>query len=198
MRTILFALLLLPMLCGAQTGKRIPFAKGRLRDTAYTPGSMIVDGGVIINSSGIVIWDSAGNRLFSVDTLFTDIAKYLVVPYIKGSGSNPTPTVLSASGVGATASISGNDMLGKITLTTGVVTPGSTAWVTIPFQRTHTTVPRCVIFRPANPAAANLETVSNVMVYCNASSVGVTSFQLNSNGNLANSTTYIWYYIVLE
>lgn len=50
MRTILFALLLLPMLCGAQTGKRILFAAGRKVDTAYDKGSLIVDSAVKIYS----------------------------------------------------------------------------------------------------------------------------------------------------
>lgn len=50
MRTILFALLLLPLVCGAQTGKRILFAAGRKVDTAYDKGSLIVDSAVVVNS----------------------------------------------------------------------------------------------------------------------------------------------------
>lgn len=50
MRTILFALLLLPIISSAQTGKRIPFAAGRKVDTAYDKASLIVDSAVKIYS----------------------------------------------------------------------------------------------------------------------------------------------------
>lgn len=151
------------------------------------------------DSSGhINVKDSTGNLLFDVSKDYVAIQNYLVTTYIKGSGSNPIPIVLPACGIGATASCDGNDMAGNVTLTTGVITPGSTTWLIIPFQKVHTTTPRFVIFYPANSQSASLETVSNVKVLsckgCNSGS----AFELNTNGNLANSTTYVWYYQVFE
>lgn len=63
MRTMLFALLLLPIICSAQTGKRIQFAGSRKVDTAYATGSLLVDSSVKVKS----LANADTNKVLTVD-----------------------------------------------------------------------------------------------------------------------------------
>lgn len=109
------------------------------------------------------------------------------MPHIEGLGTSgwvPSISVDSSAGVGATAIISGTDMRGEITLTTGTGTfPGTLVTITFGTPYTADTTP-IVLTNPANTAAVAV--LSPAMP---------ASFILS--GTPADTHTYQWFYHVL-
>jgi hypothetical protein len=110
--------------------------------------------------------------------------------------ANTTPTIAANTGAGTspTISISGTDVNGTISLTTGTLPSASASACTVTFSAAWGTAPKTVILTPANANAAALSGLTMVYV----SSIGTTTFVVSAGATaLAPATAYQWYYQVL-
>lgn len=111
-------------------------------------------------------------------------------PAMIGLGGIPTLTINANAGTGATASISGNNIAGKITLTSGTLSIASGLILTLNYAD-GLTFPNGsnVVFSPGNAAFAGI--VSTLSVVGNT-----TNAQLSASVGVGIGTTYIGYYHV--
>ena len=113
------------------------------------------------------------------------------------SSAGTTPTIKVgevAPGPGGSASISGSDSEGQITVNTGI-SPGPSGGgvATIAFQTPLPKEPVGVMLSPANGNA--LVKMNNVVVY--NSTLTTKGFSISTVGTLNASLPYVWYYKVL-
>lgn len=110
---------------------------------------------------------------------------------VVGVGAAPTIALGAAAGSGATYSIAGDNMIGKITLNvgTGILSSGTVMTMTFANSLSYPTG-SSVLFSPANSNFATLQT----LLYCTTSQTTVT---LQCTTALTVSTTYIGYYLVV-
>ncbi len=143
------------------------------------------------NAAGVTVdLDPSGSH----DHSGTDIAPR----HISGSGSTPTGSVDTGAGVGATMTITGTDLAGRIELITGTgPTAVNTIVCSITFATAFASAPRVVILTPATTAAAVQGGTDGV--YVNAAEITTTGFVIrNPNSALSGpTTTYRWYYLVV-
>lgn len=116
--------------------------------------------------------------------------------HLTGVGSAPTISAGTGAGTGPTVSVTGTDLGGYITITTGTLPAATTTVATITFSKTYTSAPRCVALSPAGVNSAGLSGLS--MVYVDQSAITTTTFTITSGTSLAASTTYKWYYHVIQ
>lgn len=164
-----------------------------LSNTALSSGSV---GGTYIGANpasyggDYINFQVAGTVLFKVNAFGTT-----QVTHLSGGPVTANTTVAPAAGVGATASVSGSDIGGKITLTTGIGTTASATVVTLNFALVYSSAPRSVILTPANAVSAALTGNGQVFV----PSTSTVLFPVNVGSTpLATSTTYAWYYQVIQ
>jgi hypothetical protein len=114
--------------------------------------------------------------------------------------ANTTPTIAPGAGLGttATASISGTDVNGVITLVASSGNSGGTLAV-VTFSAAYANAPKTVMILPADNTAAflNVNSSSGGMVYCSAITTTTFTISVNNNGGLAAASTYIFYYLVI-
>jgi hypothetical protein len=112
------------------------------------------------------------------------------VPYVIGAGSTPTLSMGAAAGTGATSSIVGTNMSGKITLNvgTGILSAGTVMTMTFAGGLTYPSG-AVVTFSAGNDNFAAIA----ALVYATTSTTTVT---LACRAALTISTTYIGYYTV--
>jgi hypothetical protein len=121
---------------------------------------------------------------------------YQVGKLMSGAFTNLGSTAGTGAGTTPTLSVSGTDVAGKITLTTGTTPAASATITTITFSSAYDVAPR-VILTPANAAAAALSGTGQVFV--NDASGTASLFVLTSgSAALAASTQYIWYFMVIQ
>lgn len=107
---------------------------------------------------------------------------------VTGGTATPTSAVKAAAGAGATATVTGNDMAGQVTLTTGTApTPG--AMLDITFANAWAATPKSVIFTAESGAGALLAPYT--------AGRSSTVFTLGLGAAPAASTTYTFNYQVL-
>ena len=119
--------------------------------------------------------------------------------HLTGNSSTPGIAVGAGSGVGALVSLSANanDISGCITLTTGSSPVALGNAFTISFNVPYSHPPECVILTPANQATQLLAV--NRQVYIDQLAIVMNSFPATCGTvALAASTTYKWYYLVVE
>ncbi|CAK0770542.1 hypothetical protein CCP3SC1AL1_510006 [Gammaproteobacteria bacterium] len=122
------------------------------------------------------------------------------IPHIVGNTTSPTLALGSGLGTGAGTVVSitrGTDLSGIIGVVTGTAALGTSATLaTITFNSPYGAIPN-VVLTPANAAAANLITGSNV--YVPASSITASVFVVSTNTvALTASSTYSWFYQVIQ
>ncbi len=105
-----------------------------------------------------------------VEALFTPtgdtFSHTIAAPQLLGTGTAPTCTLGAASGSNsgsACASITGKNLAGRITITTGTATTASATLATITFGGTVTTAPQGCSLQPTNANAVG----QNLMVFSN-------------------------------
>jgi hypothetical protein len=115
--------------------------------------------------------------------------------HIKGNSSAPSMAASTGAGTSPTSpSITGNDMSGTISFTTGSAPAVSAIVYTVTFNGAYGTAP-IVVLTPGNAASAALVGATNVFV----GAITTTNFTLNSNTTaLVASTAYKWYYHVIQ
>ena len=154
--------------------------------------------GMYINKSGG--WDMFGTlaatQSWSGVNTFSSNAGVTLKHLVGGSS---TPTIVSGSGAGGTAtvSISGTDLGGNITVTTGTVPTLSATVVTVTFAAAYSATPKCIMLTPANSTTSMLSGVN--MVFVNQAGITTTTFAITSGTTaLTAATTYQWFYSVIQ
>lgn len=109
-------------------------------------------------------------------------------------GNATVPTIAAGTGAGTspTIAITGTDVAGKITITTGTLPTLSADVFTVTFQTAFATAPY-VTFSPGNGNAAALNGLTMVYV---TPATGTFKFTAGATA-LAAATQYIWYYTVI-
>lgn len=136
--------------------------------------------------STFTVANSASQPLFTLDNLGRPIT------------ANTTPTVAAGAGAGTspTVAITGTDVSGVLTITTGTSPTGSNATIaTITFSGAYGSAPKSVQLTPAGATSAALSGAT--APYVDASSISTTVWVLKSGSTaLAASTTHKFFYQV--
>lgn len=116
-----------------------------------------------------------------------------IIRPVATNGSAPSYTLGAGAGTSPTASISGNDISGYITINTGT-SPSTGDIITITFATALTNSPTSIILTPANDNAID------VKVDADQASASASSFKIRSSPTtaLAASTTYKFYYYITQ
>jgi len=113
------------------------------------------------------------------------------VKHIIGSSSAPTIAAGTGAGTSPTVSISGNDLIHKVTITTGTSPTASATVATITFNVAYGVAPK-IILTPVNSAAAALN--GTAQIYVDDASTTTTVYVIKvGSGGLTASTTYLFY-----
>ncbi len=139
----------------------------------------------IVNSGGLTVASisPAGDLTVQNGTISNALTVYRII----SNGVAPTVAAGAAAGTGATVSVVGNNISGTITVTTGT-SPTAGTLVTLTFALPYTTAPR-VTLEAGNASAAGLTRYVTPTT---------TNFGLNSSAVPAASTTYTFYYQVIQ
>lgn len=140
----------------------------------------------IVNSGGAVVVSisPAGDLTVKNGIVNGDLT---VKNKIVTNGATPTIAAGAAAGTGATVSVTGNDISGVITITTGT-SPTSGTLATLTFALPYATAPR-VTLSANNASAAQLT---------NYVASTTTNFTLSTPATPVASTTYTFYYHVIQ
>jgi hypothetical protein len=152
-----------------------------------------------VNVSSLGIYNGTGNAIVACFGSSSGGAPFYVstagvVTQIHGVGGSSTPTIAAGTGAGTspTISITGSDMGGQITLTTGTLPTGGGTIFTVTFALAFSTAPY-ITFSAANANAAGLSGLT--AVYATATT---TTFLFTSDATgLTAATQYIWAYDVV-
>lgn len=154
----------------------------------------------ISNSTGAFqIQNSSGVNLFTADTTNSQIiVTKLVVNtaitingHIISGGTVPTIVAGTAACTAPTVSIAGTDTAGLITVTTGSACGTVGKLATISFAAAFGAAPR-VSLTSGNALSASLQS------YIDSSTIGTTSFDLDTATAPASGTAYQWFYEVIQ
>ena len=166
--------------------------------TPFTLGSVIFagTGGAYNQNNSNLFWDNSNNN-FGIGTS-TPGQRLVVVgtvsgQHLKGIGNTPSAVVGAGAGTGASVSITGSDVAGKITLTTGTLPSASAVATTLTFASAYSSTPY-VIFSAANSLTSLLSGASMVALASTDSSFTLTSGTVA----LTALVNYEWNYIVIE
>ena len=151
----------------------------------------------VINDFGRTSTWSVNSLGFSASSVSLNYYYGLSSNHISGAGSAPSIAAGAGAGGSPVISISGTDLAGYITLTTGATPVGGSIVCTVTFSTLYLSAPKCIVLTPANIGAVQLTTTR--FPYVNQASISASSFVLNSNSiGLNASTTYQWYYHVIQ
>lgn len=117
--------------------------------------------------------------------------------HLVGNSSAPSIAADTGAGTGPTISVSGTDLSGYITLTTGSTPATSAVVATVTYNTAYSATPKTVLLSPGNGQAASLS--GNAQVYANQGTMSTTQFSIQVGSTaLTASTQYIWFYTVIQ
>ena len=118
----------------------------------------------------------------------------IIAKHLKGnSGALSIATSTGAGTSPSALSVTGTDMSGVVTLTTGTSPTINAILATISYNSAFATAP-VVVITPANAATASLTSAQAVWI-----SIGTSNFAINTNATAINaSTIYKWNYVVIQ
>jgi hypothetical protein len=143
--------------------------------------------------------DSAGtltDYLFTVDDQ-CDYAEERGVKHLVGRGGTPSAVVGSAAGTGATVTVTGDDLGGVVSVTTGVGATANGLLARVTFAVAYAAAPDVVMITPASQTTVLLP----VTKQCYIDSIVTTSARFDVFTNttpLTDATTYRWFYLVKQ
>ncbi len=155
-----------------------------MRGNAVVGGSLTVGSGLTVNGLVTAGSLSVGSITISTINISGDLA---FGGHIIPSGSQPSVRTSTAAG-GGSASITGNDTAGTITITTGGSGTAAGEMAIVTFQKAFGSTPK-VQLTPVNAAASNLR------YFATKSS---TFFTINSSTAPSAGTVYIFDYFVVQ
>jgi len=155
--------------------------------TVYIAGSPIAGANVTLTSS-YSLWVNSGASFFGGN---------VTVAHLGGNISTaPTKTAGAGAGTSPTITVTGSDMVIKISVLTGTSPSNNSIIATITFNQTYAVTPK-VFLVPVNAAAAAL--TGSAKPFVDDSLSGTSSFSFSSGATaLAASTTYLWYAFVVQ
>lgn len=126
-----------------------------------------------------------------------EVAGNVVLRHLNGGSSAPTIAAGAGAGTSPTISISGTDLAGYVTVTTGTLPTLSAIVATVTFNATYGAAAKTALLTPANLATAALSGIG--MVYIDQAGITATTFDLTAGATaLTAATTYKWYYTVIK
>ena len=178
-------------------------ALGRSGITTTFAGNTLYNGSnntISVNSAtALLIQNTSATALFTANTSTMtvtvrslDVTLNLTVNgHLISGGTAPGISAGTAACTSPTVSVSGTDTSGRITVKTGTGCASGGRLATITFATAFGAAPR-VTLTPASQNAAGLTT------YIDDSTISTTAFDLSTTTTAANSTTYRWYYHVIQ
>ncbi len=165
--------------------------------TTFSAGSLIFagSGGAYLQNNALLFWNNSTGRLgigTNTPGSTLEVNGTIAASQIKSLGSTPGVNAGACAGAGGSASITGTDTAGEITLNTGTAPPGSSPCLTVTFATAYASSPS-VILNPSNPGSGLLAGMASVYAESATS-----TFQVYSTLGLLGSSTYKWHYIVVE
>ena len=134
------------------------YLKGGAGTGNATPGKLYLQY-ASAGSSGATL--QSYTTAVTIDSTATDVTGLLVTDRLKGGTAAPTVSVGAGAGTGATVSVSGTDLAGEITITTGTATPDGGVICTLTFSSAMSSAP----FPQLTPADVDAQfTVGNFHV----------------------------------
>ena len=141
--------------------------------SATYPGQVQVDGtSITVNSSGVISASAP--------------------QHIVGTGTAPTIAAGVGAGTSPTVAVTGHDLAGQISVTSGTLPLVSAVIFTLTFNAAFSAAPY-IVFSPANSATALLSGATMVFV---TSTTTTFTFTAGPTG-LAGATAYLWNYVVI-
>lgn len=128
---------------------------------------------------------------------FVDSAGHIGARHYYGAGSTPSIAAGPGAGTLPTIHISGSDVAGYITVSTGSSATADSGVVTVSFAESYDSAPRVVI-APANFEAAMLYKIQSATVYWDKDNSDETQFQVSVAGTLADGVEYVWSYHIIQ
>ena len=118
----------------------------------------------------------------------------ITAKHIKGNSGALSIAASTGAGTSPSAvSVTGTDMSGVVSLTTGTSPSVNAVLATITYNTAFSTAP-VVVITPANAATASLAAAQAVWV-----NITTTGFTINTNGTAVGaSTAYKWNYVVIQ
>jgi hypothetical protein len=172
---------------------------GALVSTNATAASSTSTGGLIISGGAGIAGNTyiGGNTNITGTTAVTGsitTSSDIIAKHIKGNSGALSIAASTGAGTSPSAlSVSGTDMSGVVTLTTGTSPTINAILATITYNSAFSTAP-VVVITPANAATASLAAAQAVWV-----SISTGNFAINTNATAINaSTIYKWNYVVIQ
>jgi cytoskeletal protein CcmA (bactofilin family) len=166
------------------------FGQIHVNDQLSVSGNTILQGNVTVQK-GLTVTGSASFGTLSASQINATSLQlngdFVVSRHISASGGTPSRSSGTALGGGGTASVSGSDTSGTVTINTGGSPPAG-CFITINFVQRFNTTPH-VIISPSSSGAGSLD------YYANRTN---TNFSICTANAPAASTTYLFDYIVID
>lgn len=163
-------------------------------------GSTIAFTGQIIPNSGGGIWGTnydVGSSSIPINEVYASHLAGVVA-----AGTSPTILAQSPMGTGRSATITGDDMHGYVTLVTGTGT-GNGDQATITFGHTYSATPKMIQLWPGNASASIIAGPTaaggaGCLPLVNTGALTTSGFTIAMNFAFPVSTTYVFYYHVIQ
>ncbi len=140
------------------------------------------------------VQNAAATTLLAADTQnmqITIAGSLSLSGHIITTGTVPTIAAGAAACTTPTVSVAGTDTAGLITVTTGTGCAATGNLATLTFATAFGAAPRVVV-SPANAVASALQT------YIDSAAISTTKFDIGTGTVPTSSTTYKWYYHVIQ
>ena len=165
---------------GAKTGG---YQNGTGNSLAFNSGTGVDFATMSFNNSNVTKWDS--------------ITMGMQVTHLGGLTGAPGISAGAGAGTSPTVSISGDDLGGNFTITTGMSPAAANSIVTITFNTPYSSAPKSIIIQPADSIANAGAATSRV--YIPQATISTTGFTLvGGSAALFASVTYQYYYFVKQ
>jgi len=166
------------------------FGQIHVNDQLSVSGNTILQGTLTAQKGLNVTGQSSFGSLSASQITVSNLqltGDFVISRHISANGGTPGRSGGSALGAGGTASVSGSDTAGTVTVSTGGG-PGAGCFITMNFVNRFNTTPHVVI-SPSNSSAGTLQ------YYTNRSN---TNFSICTASAPSGSTTYLFDYIVFD
>lgn len=160
----------------------------------------------VATTAGLNLWTESGAQYIFADRMgvntlnpseMLEVIGNVKASHLVGNSSTPTISAGTGSGTSPSVSVTGTDMGGYISITTGTSPTLNATVSTITFNTAYSSTPRVVQITPANNNAAIL-TGGNT-VYVDQVGITTTTFALTAGTTaLTAGTSYKWYYSVIQ
>jgi hypothetical protein len=151
------------------------------------------------STTGFQVQNALGSSILTVDTVgkvvtvtaLATTGNLTVGGHIISSGSAPTIVAGAAACTAPTVNVTGNDSAGTITITTGAGCAGGGRLATITFAAAFGAIPHATL----TAGNGNAQTLG---AYTDNSAATTAHFTLDTATGAANTTSYVWNYLVVQ